>query len=107
MRANQMLDQLRDATAAVGELLDHQVEILSLHIGPAPLPPTLRVMAGPFTQRLQAGAKCCELTGEYRYALDRVEVAWVSGTPPAFGAGPLASLGAAIDRLDAELARAN
>lgn len=106
MQPERLTSQIRDVAAAVGELLDNDVEVLSIHIGPGPLPATISVMPGSYTQRLQGAATRCDLTGEYRARLGQVELSWVVAdtSRPVFG-GPLASLNKSIRALDEELGR--
>ena len=106
MQSEQITRMLRDVAAVTGELLDNSVEILSVHIGPAPLPPVINIMPGTYTRSLQAGAQRCELTGEYRISFQHVELAWIVADPtePVFK-GPLSGLNRCIRMLDEELGR--
>ncbi len=57
MRAQVFLTRLRDAQNALGALLDHDVRVLSLHVGPVDAPPTIRIRPSAFTAALQPNAR--------------------------------------------------
>jgi len=80
MLPTDLLSRLQDVRAAIGHLLDHGVEVLSIHIGPATLTPTIHVMPCKYTRNLQSMSTFCPLTWEQRAKHGNVELAWIPGT---------------------------
>ncbi|KAF7600611.1 MAG: hypothetical protein CGU28_03195 [Candidatus Dactylopiibacterium carminicum] len=57
MHANVLSTRMRDAQNALGALLDHEVKVLSVQVGPTDAPPTIRIRPSAFTAALQPNAR--------------------------------------------------
>lgn len=98
MKPDLLLAQLRDTQAMVSALLDADVTITSIHIGPTRLPPTIRIRPGEYTRQHESRASLNHYSGEMFIARCGVEIAW-----EAVPRSPSDTIASAVARLEADI----
>lgn len=100
MRNEIVLRQIKDVEAAVGHLIDKGIEVVSIHIGPVNLPPTIRVRPCDWTATLRSRAQASIVTGEMRLMMRDYELAWSEAETPG---SQIARLNHALREISGEL----